>query len=161
MAAITSTSTAILGKDKDPVNYGGCWNVRSGHWERKIDFAALKLTAGTEYEFLVLPKHFVPRNLAIVNIDDSGVTVTATCKSDSSKTVACASGAECAIASIAGASSDGEVICLKIGAATEKGCVKVVVSGDRMTGEWDSALSGGGFDPASEVEHNLQPEPAA
>ena len=213
MSAIASTDTKILDK-------GGEWNVRSGLWERKIDFRLVDLTANTEYEFLRLPKGFVPRNAAIVNLKSPpGCKVTLTAKSDSSKKVELAptfgdwtivladatgatlafssgtwtltytptggsettdtitgctgyethlafttSGAVCdrtligtgkyAIASIAGASNDGETMCLKVDVVPKDGFVKVAVSGDWMTAFWNAALNGDAFDPAEHVRIN-------
>lgn len=213
MSAIASTDTKILDK-------GGEWNVRSGLWERKIDFSLVDLTANTEYEFLRLPKGFVPRNAAIVNLKPLGdCKVTFTAKSDSSKTVELTptfsawsytySGgtvASCmfssgtwtltytptdgsqttdtitgctgyetdlefetsgivatrtrtdagkyAIASIAGASNDGETMCLKVDVVPKEGFVKVAVSGDWMTAFWNASLTSDAFDPADHVRVN-------
>ena len=214
MSAIASTDNKIL-------DNGGEWNVRSGLWERKIDFSIVDLTANTEYEFLRLPKGFVPRNAAIINLKllgDCKVTVTA--KSDSSKTVSLnptfgswtltyaggtgslssfntstkvwtltytptgssqmtetisgtgyethlvfpTSGAvadrtrtdegKYAIASIAGASNDGETLCLKVDVVPKSGFLKVAVSGDWMTAFWNASLNGDAFDPAEHVRNN-------
>ena len=212
MSAIASTDTKILDK-------GGEWNVRSGLWERKIDFSLVDLTANTEYEFLRLPKGFVPRNAAIVNLKTPpGCKVTLTAKSDSSKKVELSpvfgdwsytyaggsvdslefingtwtlkytptdgdqttetlsgTGYEThlvfstseivadreligtgkyAIASIAGASNDGETMCLKVDVVPKSGFLKVAVSGDWMTAFWNAALNGDAFDPAEHVRIN-------
>ena len=46
-------------------------------------------------------------------------------------------------------------LAVKVGAAFRKGVVKVVISGDWMTGYFDEALDGGtDFDPADHVRTN-------
>ena len=55
--------------DKSILGDGLQWNVRSYMLERRIDFAALdSLDTSKYYEIGTLPKGFVPRNIALVQL---------------------------------------------------------------------------------------------
>lgn len=164
--------------DKSLLGDGLQWNVRSYMLERRIDFAALEaLDTSKYYEIGTLPKGFVPRNIALVQL--TGVDTASTFKVY--KTVESAdSGTATELASLSATATgdpatvfkpfDAGVVAstaatvtpsmeaqlaVKVGAAFKKGVVKVVVSGDWMTGYFDAALDGGtDFDPADHVRMN-------
>ena len=164
--------------DKSILGDGLQWNVRSYMLERRIDFAALEaLDTSKYYEIGTLPKGFVPRNIALVQL--TGVDAASTIKAY--KTVESAeAGTATELASLSAtvtgapatvfkpfdagvvASTAATVtpsmeaqLAVKVGAAFRKGVVKVVISGDWMTGYFDAALDGGtDFDPADHVRTN-------
>ena len=70
MADISSTNKNILGQ-------GLLWNARSGMLERVVDFAAFAADTASYFEIGTLPKGFVPRNIALVQLTgvDSANTV--------------------------------------------------------------------------------------
>lgn len=164
--------------DKSLLGDGLQWNVRSYMLERRIDFSALdSLDTSKFYEIGTLPKGFVPRNIALVQL--TGVDTASTIKAY--KTVESAdSGTATELASLSATATgapatvfkpfDAGVVAstaatvtpsmdaqlaVKVGAAFKKGVVKVVVSGDWMTGYFDAALDGGtDFDPADRVRAN-------
>ena len=84
--------------DKSILGDGLQWNVRSYMLERRIDFSALdSLDTSKYYEIGTLPKGFVPRNIALVQL--TGVDTASTFKV--SKTVeSAASGTATEIASL-------------------------------------------------------------
>lgn len=134
MAALT-TNDKILGN-------GFKFNVRSGMWEKEIDFAVAGLNATEFFALGALPQGFIPRNIAIVQLGKTDVSgaVNVYNKSDDSAAVATAtlSNTDKAFVNAAFTAAD-ETLAVKLGAAFTEGVVKVVVSGDQMTGVWDEA----------------------
>lgn len=164
--------------DKSLLGDGLQWNVRSYMLERRIDFSALdSLDTSKFYEIGTLPKGFVPRNIALVQL--TGVDTASTIKlfktvesadsgtaTELASLTATATGAPATVfkpfdagvvastAATVTPSMDAQ-LAVKVGAAFKKGVVKVVVSGDWMTGYFDAALDGGtDFDPADRVRAN-------
>ena len=164
--------------DKSILGDGLQWNVRSYMLERRIDFAALEaLDTSKYYEIGTLPNGFVPRNIALVQL--TGVNTASTVKlfktvedaesgtaSELASLTATATGAPATVfkpfdagvvdssAATVTPSMDAQ-LAVKVGSAFTKGVVKVVVSGDWMTGYFDAALDGGtDFDPADHVRAN-------
>ena len=156
--------------DKSILGDGLQWNVRSYMLERRIDFSALEaLDTSKYYEIGTLPKGFVPRNVALVQL--TGVDTASTVKlfktvesaeagtaTELSSLSATATGEPAAVFKpfdAGGAPSMEAQLAVKVGAAFRKGVVKVVISGDWMTGYFDAALDGGtDFDPADHVRTN-------
>ena len=165
--------------DKSILGGGLQWNVRSYMFERRIDFGVTgALDTSKYYEIGTLPKGFVPRNIALVQL--TNVNSASTVKVY--KTVEDASnGSATEIASLSATASpnapatlfkpfDAGVVAstaatvtpsmdaqlaVKVGAGFTKGVVKVVISGDWMTGYFDEALDGvGDFNPADHVRVN-------
>ena len=162
MAALASTDTSILGNGLNE-------NVRSYMLERVIDFAVASLGSSAYYELGALPKGFVPRNIAIVELTKASASSTV-------KVYGKASGDEIASLAVGGSTLGfavkpfdaatvssstatitptlDETLCLKLGAAFTAGRVKVVVSGDRMTGIWDEGEKATPIKPSVAVPIN-------
>ena len=153
------------------------WNVRSYLLEKVIDFSLMgTVDTSAYYEIGTLPKGFVPRNIAIIELvkasASSTVKVYKTVESGSD-----GSATEIASLAVGGgtlgftakpidtaavASSTATVtpsmnaqLAVKAGSAFTGGKVKIVVSGDQMTGYWDDSLGGDGkFDAGDHVHVN-------
>ena len=154
-------------------------NVRSYLLEKVIDFSQMgTVDTSAYYEIGTLPKGFVPRNIAIIELDkasaSSTVKVYKTVEDDSS-----GSATEVASLNVGGStlgfmakpmdsatvsSSTATVtpsleaqLAVKAGAAFTGGKVKVAISGDLMTGYWNDALvgQGGDFDAGDHVRVNM------
>lgn len=154
MAALT-TNDKILGN-------GLKFNVRSGLWEKEIDFAVAELNATDYFALGAIPNGFIPRNLAIVQTGKTNVsgTINVYKKSDGSAALATATlGTADKVFANAEFTAAGETLVVKLGAAFTKGAVKVVVSGDQMTGVWDEAERP--VSPADTVAKNVIDEPTA
>lgn len=154
------------------------WNVRSYLFEKVIDFSLMgTVDTSAYYEIGTLPRGFVPRNIAIVELAkasaSSTVKVYKTVEDDSD-----GSATEIASLAVGGsalgftakpidtaavASSTATVtpsmnaqLAVKAGAAFAGGKVKIAISGDLMTGYWDDALGAtGGFDAGEAVRANM------
>ena len=172
---------AAHSNDKSILGSGLQWNVRSYMLERRIDFGVTgALDTSKYYEIGTLPKGFVPRNIALVQL--TNVNSASTVKVY--KTVEDASnGSATEIASLSATASPnapaklfkpfdpGVVVAstaatvtpsmdaqlaIKVGAGFTKGVVKVVISGDWMTGYFDEALDGASdFNAADHVRKNI------
>ena len=171
---------AAHSNDKSILGSGLQWNVRSYMLERRIDFGVTgALDTSKYYEIGTLPKGFVPRNIALVQL--TNVNSASTVKVY--KTVEDASnGSATEIASLSataspnapaklfkpfdvGAVADSKAtitpsmdaqLAIKVGAGFTKGVVKVVISGDWMTGYFDEALDGASdFNAADHVRKNI------
>ena len=144
MSALTTDAT-ILGN-------GLGRNVRSYMLEKTVDFSTVSLGSTAYYEIGAFPAGFVPRNIAIVELRkaSSSSTVKVYKKSDSSEVASLSVGGAtlgfaakpfdaATVASSAATitPSTGATLALKFGAAFTDGAVKIVVSGDFMTGVWD------------------------
>lgn len=159
MAALASTDTTIKGAGLD-------FNVRSYKLERKLDFNVASLTDSTYYEIGDLPKGFVPRNVAIVELESpvkaSGGTATTLgvyLKSDSAKLVerVLSTAKGLTVGQVTGKNlvGAGDTICVMVDNKPSNGLVKVVISGDMMTDYWDESLiQSSDFDPADHVRVN-------
>ena len=161
---------AAHSNDKSILGDGLQWNVRSYMLERRIDFGVTgALDTSKYYEIGTLPKGFVPRNIALVQL--TGVDTASTIKvyktvedtesgtaTEISSLSATATGSTATVFKPfdSGATPSMEAqLAVKVGAAFRKGVVKVVISGDWMTGYFDAALDGGtDFDPADHVRTN-------
>lgn len=119
------------------------WNVRSGMYERTIDFGVAGLGSASYYEIGTFPKGFVPRNIAVVELEKANTasTVGVFKKGDSASVVSGnVGGADLGFTVAAlDATAVGETLAVKLGAAFTSGSVKIVVSGDQMTGVWDES----------------------
>lgn len=159
MAALASTDTTIKGAGLD-------FNVRSYKLERKLDFNVASLTGSAYYEIGDLPKGFVPRNVAIVELESpvvaSGGTATTLgvyLKSDSAKlaerVLSTAKGLTVGQVTGKNLVGAGDTICVMVDNKPSNGLVKVVISGDMMTDYWDESLiQSSDFDPADHVRVN-------
>ena len=177
---------AAHSNDKSILGNGLVWNVRSNMWERRIDFGAMAaLDTSKYYEIGTLPKGFVPRNIALVQLTNvnsaSTVKVYKTVEdadngsaAELASITATASGAGATVfkpfdaaavaATVASTSATGSAtitpsvnaqLAVKVGAGFTKGVVKVVISGDWMTGYFDEALDGNtDFNAADHVRVN-------
>ncbi len=160
MAALASTDTTIKGAGLD-------FNVRSYKMERTLDFNIASLTGSTYYEIGDLPKGFVPRNVAIVELESpvvaSGGTATTLgvyLKSDSAKlaerVLSTAKGLTVGQVTGKNLVGAGDTICVMVNNKPSNGLVKVVISGDWMTGYFDEALDeASDFNPADHVRSNM------
>ncbi len=155
---------AAHSNDKTILGDGLKWNVRSYLYEKVVDFSLMeKVDASAYYEVGALPRGFVPRNVAIVELarasDLGEVKVYSTVEdvaNGSATEVASLNvgGADLGFAAKAFADMDA-TLALKAGVAFTGGKIKVAVSGDMMTGHWDEALgTSGEFDPADGVSVN-------
>ncbi|MBO7688628.1 MAG: hypothetical protein J6V72_19780 [Kiritimatiellae bacterium] len=178
--AAHSNNKSILGQ-------GLLWNARSGMLERVIDFAKAGL-ASTDayYEIGTLPKGFVPRNIAILQLakanaastvkvyktvedaDSGSATEIASVTTATSGTLGTvfkpfdgiaveqSSSSPYAVSSAAVTPSMGAQLAVKLGSAFTSGIVKVVISGDRMAGIWDDGDAAPPITPKDAVPVNLQ-----
>lgn len=155
---------AAHSNDKTILGDGLKWNVRSHLFERTVDFFLMgKVDADAYYEIGTLPKGFVPRNVAVVELakasEASTVALFKTVEGESGSATSVVSasvgGDEPALEVKAFGDADAQ-LALKAGAAFAGGKVKVAISGDMMTGYWDEALgTSGGFNAADGVSVNV------
>ena len=177
MAAHANNKT-FLGKGLE-------WNVRSYLFEKVIDFSLMgTLDTGAYYEIGTLPKGFVPRNLAIIELakasasstvkvyktvedaENGSVTEIASlsvggdtpgfvAKSMQTTTVTQAGTSPYAVSGVAIGSLADAQLAVKVGSAFTGGKVKIAISGDLMTGYWNDALGAtGDFDAGDHVRVN-------
>ena len=170
---------AAHSNDKSILGSGLQWNVRSYMLERRIDFGVTgALDTSKYYEIGTLPKGFVPRNIALVQLTnvnsastvkvyktvedaDSGsateiasLSATASPNAPASVFKPFDTGVVASTAATVTPSMDAQ-LAVKVGAGFTKGVVKVVISGDWMTGYFDEALDGAeDFNPADHVRVN-------
>ncbi|MGN0845630.1 MAG: hypothetical protein ACI4QT_10490 [Kiritimatiellia bacterium] len=158
MAELASTNDTIKGAGLD-------FNVRSYKLERKLDFNLCSLNKSTYYEIGDLPKGFVPRNVAIVELEmpdatgDSAATIGIYLKSDSAKLVERVLSTEkgLTVGQVTGKNLDGagDTICVMVDDTPANGLVKIVISGDMMTDYWDeSIVQASDFNAADHVRVN-------
>ena len=170
---------AAHSNDKSIVGQGLLWNARSGMLERVIDFAKAGLSStDAYYEIGTLPAGFVPRNVALIQLTHvnsaSTVKLYKTVEDASSGTAtevaSLSATASSALGSVFKPFDPGVVastaatvtpsmnaqLAVKLGAAFNKGIVKVVISGDRMAGIWDNGDAAPPITPADAVPVNLQ-----
>lgn len=173
--------------DKSILGDGLKWNVRSYMLEKKIDFGILNaLDTSKYYEIGTLPKGFVPRNIALVQltnvnsastvkvyktVEDASngsateiASLSATASPNAVATLFKPFDAAAVSATVASTAATGTAtvtpsvgaqLAVKVGSAFTKGVVKVVISGDWMTGYFDEALDGAeDFNPADHVRVN-------
>lgn len=169
---------AAHSNDKTFLGDGLKFNVRSYLLEKVLDFGLMKpIDTSKYYEIGTLPKGFVPRNIAIIELDKASASSTLKVY----KTVEDASnGSATEVASLnvggstlgfaanpmdaaAVVSSTATVtpsleaqLAVKAGAAFTGGKVKVAISGDMMTGYWNESLenTSGDFDAGDHVRVN-------
>lgn len=169
---------AAHSNDKTFLGDGLKFNVRSYLYEKVLDFGIMKpIDTSKYYEVGTLPKGFVPRNIALIELDKASASSTLKLY----KTVEDASnGSATEIASLSvGGSTLGMIakpmdaatvadstatvtpslmaqLAVKAGAAFTGGKVKIAISGDMMTGYWNESLeeTGGDFDPGEHVRVN-------
>ncbi|MGN0846435.1 MAG: hypothetical protein ACI4RA_03510 [Kiritimatiellia bacterium] len=155
---------AAHSNNKNFLGDGLQWNVRSYLFERVLDFSLMgTVDPSAYYEIGTLPKGFVPRNVAIIEL----AKVRASGTVDVYSTVEDAeSGSATKLASLAvGGATPGFVaaalatanaqLAVKAGAAFTGGKVKIAISGDLMTGYWDDSLGAtGDFDAGEYVQVN-------
>ena len=174
--------------DKSILGSGLQWNVRSYMLERRIDFGVTgALNTSNYYEIGTLPKGFVPRNIALVQLTnvnsastvkvyktvedaDNGsateiASLSATASPNAPATlfkpfdaiaVTQSSSSPYAVSAATVTPSTGAQLAIKVGAGFTKGVVKVVISGDWMTGYFDEALDGAtDFNAADHVKNNV------
>lgn len=179
---------AAHSNDKSILGSGLQWNVRSYMLERRIDFGVTgELDTSKYYEIGTLPKGFVPRNIALVQLTnvnsastvkvyktvedaDNGsateiASLSATASPNAPATLFKPFDAAAVSATVASTSATGTgtitpsmdaQLAVKVGAGFTKGVVKVVISGDWMTGYFDEALDGvSDFNPADHVKNNV------
>lgn len=173
-----TTDSKILGKGLNE-------NVRSYLLERVIDFAEAGLDSSSYYEIGTLPKGFVPRNIAIIELTKASAssTVKVYTKTDSVELASVSVGGDtlglttASMQTVSGTAPDGggsitsvsigsyanAVLALKLGSAFTAGRVKVAISGDFMTGIWDEGEKAPPIKPTVAIqkvqfaagEHNL------
>ncbi len=130
------------------------FNVRSYKLERVIDFSKVALDAETEYELGDLPRGFVPRMAAVVELKSPASaasivakvgtgSATRTVGTDKGYTAAAVTGVHLTDATVP--------VTLSTSAALVDGIVKVVLAGDVMTGAFDDGLGRDAFDPAEHI----------
>ena len=144
------------------------FNVRSYKLERLVDFAKVSLGADTEYELGDLPRGFVPRMAAVVELKSPSPTVsgdgetltttptTATIVAkvgtgSASRTIGTARGYTAAAVTGVHLTDADVPVTLSTSAALTDGIVKVVLAGDVMTGAFDDGLGRDAFDPKDYV----------
>ena len=170
---------AAHSNDKTFLGDGLKFNVRSYLLEKVLDFGLMKpIDTSKYYEIGTLPNGFVPRNIAIIELDKASSSSTLKVY----KTVEDASNGsatEIASLNVGGDTlgftakpmdaatvasttatitpSIGAQLAVKAGAAFTGGKVKVAISGDKMTGYWNDSLeeTGGDFDPGEHVRVNM------
>lgn len=150
------------------------FNVRSYLLEKVIDFSQMgTVDASAYYEIGTLPKGFVPRNLAIIELDKAsdsstvkvyktvedgdngsvtelaslsvgGASLGFVAKSMQTTTVTQAGTSPFAVSDVAIGSLADAQLAVKAGAAFTGGKVKIAISGDLMTGHWNDALENAG-----------------
>lgn len=166
MSALT-TDVSIKGN-------GLKFNVRSYKLERVLDLSMVNLaaavtssdvTTNTYYEIGDLPKGFVPRNVAIVELKkqvtsttESAAKIGVYLKSDSAKLVERTLGTAdgITVGQVSGKNLDGagDTLCVTVDKTPTNGKVKVVVSGDVMTGAFDEGEKRDSYDEAEHVLTN-------
>lgn len=144
------------------------FNVRSYKLERVIDFSKVALDAETEYELGDLPRGFVPRMAAVVELkspspkvtgDGATLTTTPTTASivakvgtgSATRTVGTDKGYTAAAVTGVHLTDATVPVTLSTSAALVDGIVKVVLAGDVMTGAFDDGLGRDAFDPAEHI----------
>lgn len=167
MSALTPDVT-IKGK-------GLNFNVRSYLLERVFDLSKVKLaaavtsggtTTNTYYEIGDLPKGFVPRNVAIVELkkqvtstDEPAAKIGVYLKSDSAKlaerTLGTAEGVTVGQVTGKNLAGAGDAICIMVDKTPTNGLVKIAISGDVMTGAFDEGLKRDEHDPAEIVNREM------
>lgn len=152
MAAITTTSQDILGN-------GLRYDVRSGKYFRSLDFKLSKLTGGTYYEVGDIPKGFVPRNVAVVELVKGSGTFGVYLKSDTTALASRALGSAegVTVGQVTGKNllGAGDTVCVMVNASPAAGRVKVVISGDLMTDVWDDGDAREEIKPSDAVLTNM------
>ena len=179
---------AAHSNDKSILGSGLQWNVRSYMLERRIDFGVTgALNTSNYYEIGTLPKGFVPRNIALVQLtnvnsastvkvyktvedaENGSATEIASLSATASPNAPAAvykpfdaiavtqsSSSPYAVSAATVTPSTGAQLAIKVGAGFTKGVVKVVISGDWMTGYFDEALDGASdFNAADHVRKNI------
>ena len=130
------------------------FNVRSYKLERLVDFAKVFLGADTEYELGDLPRGFVPRMAAVVELKSPSATATVVATvgaGKASRTVGSARGYTAAAVTGVHLTDADVPVTLSTSAALTDGIVKVVLAGDVMTGAFDDGLGRDAFDPAEHI----------
>lgn len=130
------------------------FNVRSYKLERLIDFAEVSLGAATEYELGNLPRGFVPRMVAVVELKSPSTPASAVATVGEAKaTRAVGTEKGYTAAAVAGVhlTDDDIPVTLTVDKALTDGVVKVVLAGDVMTGAFDDGLGRDAFDPAEHI----------
>lgn len=162
--AVLTTNPTIKGD-------GLKFNVRSDKLERELDLSLVNLASGTNYEIGDLPKGFVPRNVAIVELvkqdvgGGSAAVLKVLLKSDSaelaSRTLGTSDGITVGQVTGKNLEGAGDTICVSATNAPTNGKVKVVIAGDVMTGAFDDGSKRGEYDPSEHVRLNKMEEPGA
>ena len=168
---------ATLSTNKTFKGNGLKWNVRSYRFERTIDFAEFDFTASTYFEIGDLPAGFIPRALGIVELKKPtaaatlGVYLGGDYTSAASelklaeRTLGTAAGNTFALMTKATEASSaitlapvgvGGTLCAHVNSKPTDGLVKIVVSGDMMTGVWDDGVKRGAHDPAEIVSREME-----
>jgi len=161
---------AAHSNDKTFLGDGLKFNVRSYLLEKVLDFGLMKpIDTSKYYEIGTLPKGFVPRNIAIIELDKAsasstlkvyktvedadngsatevaslnvgGSTLGFVAKSMQATTVTQSSSSPYAVSGVEIGSLADAQLAVKAGAAFTGGKVKVAISGDMMTGYWNESL---------------------
>lgn len=162
--AVLTTNPTIKGD-------GLKFNVRSDKLERELDLSLVNLASGTNYEIGDLPKGFVPRNVAIVELvkqdvgGGSAAVLKVLLKSDSaelaSRTLGTSDGITVGQVTGKNLEGAGDTICVSATNEPTNGKVKVVIAGDVMTGAFDEGSKRGEYDPKEHVRLNKMEEPEA
>jgi hypothetical protein len=130
------------------------FNVRSYKLERLVDFSKVSLAKETEYELGDLPRGFVPRMAAVVELKSpsAAATVVATVGAGkASRTVGTDKGYTAAAVTGVHLTDETVAVTLSTSAELADGIVKVVLAGDVMTGAFDDGLGRDAFDPKDYV----------
>lgn len=130
------------------------FNVRSYKLERLIDFSKVSLAKETEYELGDLPRGFVPRMAAVVELKSPSATATIVANvgaGKASRTVGAGRGYTAAAVSGVHLTDETVAVTLSTSAELADGIVKVVLAGDVMTGAFDDGLGRDAFDPKDYV----------
>ena len=130
------------------------FNVRSYKLERLIDFSKVSLAKETEYELGDLPRGFVPRMAAVVELKSPSATATVVATvgaGKASRTVGADKGYTAAAVTGVHLTDETVAVTLSTSAELADGIVKVVLAGDVMTGAFDDGLGRGAFDPKDYV----------
>jgi hypothetical protein len=130
------------------------FNVRSYKLERLIDFSKVSLAKETEYELGDLPRGFVPRMAAVVELKSPSATATVVATvgaGKASRTVGADKGYTAAAVTGVHLTDETVAVTLSTSAELADGIVKVVLAGDVMTGAFDDGLGRDAFDPKDYV----------
>ena len=152
--------------DKSILGNGLNENVRSYLLERVIDFGVMgSVSTDAYYEIGTLPKGFVPRNIAVIELSKASAsstvkvykTVEDASSGSATEIASCSVGGDtlgytaASMLTVSGTAPDGggsitsvsvgslanAQLAIKAGSAFTAGRVKVAISGDFMTGIWD------------------------